>query len=69
MTNPDTPLDPKDTTDPDAPFDPKEQMRAALDAKKAGHHMQAAGPEAKNSGGSTAGKSGGRREFRRKSGG
>lgn len=65
MTNPDTP------SDGQAPIDPKEQMRAALEAKKAAHHKNADGPDPKNNadGGHTAGKAGARREFRRKSGG
>lgn len=65
MTNPDTPSDAAD------PIDPKEQMRAALEAKKAAHHKNADGPDPKNNagGGHTAGKAGGRREFRRKAGG
>ncbi len=50
--------------------DPKEQMRAALEAKRAGQHGSAAGAEqkAKASGG-PHGQQGGKRTFRRKSGG
>ncbi len=59
--------------DPDAatPLDPREQMKAALEAKKAAQHSNnAGGPQggAKASGG-PHGQQGGKRQFRRKAGG
>ena len=50
--------------------DPKEQMRAALEAKRAAQHGSAAGggASAKASGG-PHGQQGGKRTFRRKAGG
>lgn len=62
MSNPDA--------DAAAPLDPKEQMRAALEAKKTAQHIHAdsAGSVGKGGGGQQ-GKQGGKREFRRKSGG
>lgn len=53
----------------DTPLDPKEQMKAALEAKKAGTHMHAAGPGAAKSSGATQSKAAGKRQFRRKAGG
>lgn len=53
------------------PLDPKEQMKVALEAKKASQHASAAGPsggKGKASGG-PQGQQGGKRQFRRKSGG
>ncbi|MFP5416174.1 MAG: DUF5302 family protein [Actinomycetes bacterium] len=57
-------------TDADQPLDPKEQMKAALEAKKAASHASAAAgqPGAKASGG-PHGQQGGKRTFRRKAGG
>lgn len=52
------------------PVDPKEAMRRALEAKKAAQHASAeAAGGAKTLGGSTHGKAGAKRQFRRKSGG
>ncbi|MFT3876181.1 MAG: DUF5302 family protein [Propioniciclava sp.] len=50
--------------------DPKEQMKAALEAKKNAHHGSAQGANGggKNAGG-PHGQQGGKRTFRRKSGG
>ena len=51
---------------------PKEQMKAALDAKKAAVHASeahAAGGSSGKSGGGPHGQQGGKRTFRRKSGG
>jgi len=51
-------------------LDPKEAMRQALERKKAAEHLSAAqGVEADRGQGHTHGKVGGKREFRRKSGG
>ena len=55
---------------PDRPIDPKEQMKAALEAKKAAQHAGASGggsPHAKASGG-PHGPQGEKRQFRRKAG-
>ena len=50
--------------------DPKEQMRAALEAKRAAQHGGAAGAGAKpKASGGPHGQQGGKRTFRRKSGG
>lgn len=56
--------------DADKPLDPKEQMKAALEAKKTASHGNAAGAQGsgKASGG-PHGQQGGKRTFRRKSGG
>lgn len=61
MTNP-------DASQPD-PLDPKEQMRAALDAKKQAQHIHAESSSANGPRGGSQGQQGGKREFRRKSGG
>lgn len=55
----------------DAPRDPKEAMRQALDRKKqAEQHAADSGVHGdRKQGGQTHGQLGGRREFRRKSGG
>ena len=50
--------------------DPKEQMRAALEAKRAAQHGSAAGGDARaKASGGPHGQQGGKRTFRRKSGG
>lgn len=56
--------------DADKTLDPKEQMRAALEAKKASAHGGSTGSQGpgKVSGGAQ-GQQGGKRTFRRKSGG
>ena len=65
MTTPDAP-----TGDDTTPLDPKEQMRLALDAKRAGEHASGTANEAQRSTtGGPHGKVGGKRQFRRKSGG
>ncbi len=52
------------------PLDPKEAMRLALERKKAAEHRSAAaGVEVDRGHGHAHGKVGGKREFRRKSGG
>ncbi|QIK72459.1 DUF5302 domain-containing protein [Propioniciclava coleopterorum] len=54
----------------DSTPDPKEQMRAALEAKRAAQHGSAAGGENKRkAAGGPHGQQGGKRTFRRKSGG
>jgi hypothetical protein len=56
--------------DDPTPLDPKEQMRLALEAKRAGEHASGSATEAqRSSGGGPHGKVGGKRQFRRKSGG
>lgn len=65
MTSPDAPKG-----DDTIPIDPKEQMRRALEAKRAGLHASAQAHDARrSSGGDPHGKAGGKRQFRRKSGG
>lgn len=65
MTSPDAPQG-DDTT----PIDPKEQMRRALEAKRAGLHASGQAHDARrSSGGDPHGQAGGKRQFRRKSGG
>ena len=55
---------------PTEKLDPKEAMRQALERKKAAEHLSAAqGVEADRGQGRAHGKVGGKREFRRKSGG
>ncbi|MHA6508244.1 DUF5302 domain-containing protein [Tessaracoccus sp. Y1736] len=55
---------------PTEKLDPKEAMRQALERKKAAEHLSAAqGVEADRGQGHAHGKVGGKREFRRKSGG
>jgi hypothetical protein len=51
------------------PTDPKEQMKAALDAKKAAHHMNAAGAEGRGKASGPQAQHAGKRQFRRKAGG
>lgn len=52
------------------PLDPKEAMRQALERKKQAEHLSAShGVEADRGRGHAHGKVGGKREFRRKSGG
>lgn len=62
-----------DNTDPkpaDAALDPKEAMRLALEKKKEAEHASAAhGINADRSQGHAQGPVGGKRQFRRKSGG
>lgn len=63
-------VDPQDEAGERKP-DPKEQMRAALEAKKAAAHANtsgAAGSKGKTGGG-PHGQQGGKRAFRRKAGG
>lgn len=59
-----------EASDADKVLDPKEQMRAALEAKKNAQHGTSAGTQggSKASGG-PHGQQGGKRTFRRKSGG
>ncbi len=67
----DSTVDPKDVAAPSKPT-PKDQMRAALDAKKAAVHAKAAHAEGGGTGqvgGGPHGQQGGKRTFRRKSGG
>lgn len=59
-----------DAHEADSTPDPKEQMRAALDAKRAAQHGSASGGDAKpKAAGGPHGQQGGKRTFRRKSGG
>ncbi|GAA4904451.1 hypothetical protein GCM10025789_24450 [Tessaracoccus lubricantis] len=60
-----------DAEQTDAPLDPKEAMRQALERKKQAEHLSAnAGiHEDRRQGGHAHGQMGGKREFRRKSGG
>lgn len=54
----------------DLPLDPKEAMRQALERKKqAQSHHGPGGPDADRSQGQAHGQVGGKRQFRRKSGG
>ncbi|MGV8846547.1 DUF5302 domain-containing protein [Tessaracoccus sp.] len=55
----------------DAPLDPKEAMRLALERKKQNEHLSAANGinSDKNQGGRAQSQMGGKRQFRRKSGG
>lgn len=58
-----------DQGDSTPPLDPKEQMRRALEAKRAGAHASEGGHDAQRSSlGGPHGKAGGKRQFRRKSG-
>ncbi|QGF23791.1 DUF5302 domain-containing protein [Raineyella fluvialis] len=63
MTTPEAPKG-----DSSAPLDPKEQMRQALEAKRAGAHAGTPHDPQPNSLGGPHGKAGGKRQFRRKSG-
>ncbi|SDB80807.1 hypothetical protein GA0111570_103129 [Raineyella antarctica] len=69
MTTAETPDSGADTpVDPHA-LDPKEQMRAALEAKHAGHRANdAARNDQRNAQGGPHGQVGGKRQFRRKAG-
>ncbi|RMB61725.1 DUF5302 domain-containing protein [Tessaracoccus antarcticus] len=74
MTEPektDAALDPSDSEHTDAPLDPKEAMRLALERKKHNEHQSAAHGinSDRNQGGRANSQMGGKREFRRKSGG
>lgn len=74
MTEPeqtDAPQDNAESTTTDAPLDPKEAMRLALERKKQNEHQSNAnGVNAdRNQGGRAHSQLGGKREFRRKSGG
>ncbi|MEO7589550.1 MAG: DUF5302 domain-containing protein [Arachnia sp.] len=73
MTEPeqtDAPLDPAESVQADAPMDPKEAMRLALERKKQNEHQSAAnGINSDKSQGRAHSQVGGKREFRRKSGG
>lgn len=54
--------------DSSTPLDPKEQMRQALEAKRAGEHAGSAHDAQRSSLGGPHGKAGAKRQFRRKSG-
>ncbi len=74
MTEPeqtDVPLDPAESKDTDAPLDPMEAMRLALERKKQNENQSNAnGINADRSqGGRAHSQLGGKRQFRRKSGG
>lgn len=62
---------PENAAEPDAgAVDPKEQMRVALEAKKAAQHASAAaGPHGEGKAGGPQHQQGGKRTFRRKAGG
>ncbi len=74
MTEPeqtDAPLDPAESEQADSPLDPKEAMRLALERKKANEHQSAAQGinSDRSQGGRAHSQLGGKRQFRRKSGG
>ena len=74
MTEPeqtDAPLDPAESDRTDAPLDPREAMRLALERKKQNEHLSAAQGinSERNQGGRANSQMGGKRQFRRKSGG
>ena len=73
MTEPqstDAPLEDEESTQADAPLDPKEAMRLALERKKQNeHHSAANGINSDRSQGKAHSQVGGKRQFRRKSGG
>ena len=74
MTEPeqtDAPTDPTESDTTDAPLDPMEAMRLALERKKQNEHQANANNinAEKNQGGRAHSQMGGKRQFRRKSGG